>query len=179
MYLIVLNLACFLYFIIKDYKVLIKEIDKIKLDILTNKRKSINNIGTNNIHGEQKGKMRVNTNDIKSNLKGLNNKDFKKDGRYLTITSKPKFILPPIYKGYFNYNKFYRRNIIPYVKGKSSSNSNNYFLTNKVSIQNNLLCKLNYFLMIPQCIKFMLIKAHLILFINFHKLFILQLFLLF
>ena len=142
--LIVLNLACFLYFIIKDYKALIKEIDKIKLDILTNKKKSINNNETNNIQGKQKGKIRLNTNDIKSNLKKLNNKDFKKDGRYLTITSKPIFILPPIYKGYFNYNKFYRRNLIPYVKEKSSNNSNNYFLINKVSIQNNLLGKLNY-----------------------------------
>ena len=141
---IVLNLACFLYFIIKDYKTLIKEIDKIKLDLLTSKTKSINNVETKNINRNEKSIIKLNTNNKKPNLKNLNNKNYKKDGRYLTVIWKPKIILPPVYKGIFLGNKFYKRNLHlkekSLIKGKNSSN--NYFLnTNNPNI---LLSKLNY-----------------------------------
>ena len=53
--LIVLNIICLLYFIIKDYNVLIKEINKINFYFLNNnKRHKINNIEINNIHSNKK-----------------------------------------------------------------------------------------------------------------------------
>ena len=150
--LIALDLACLLYFIIRDYKNLIKEIDNIKFYLLNNKRKNFNNNETNNINKNKKRK------------KKFNYKNYKVNGRYLTIVWKSNYIIPPIFrdnignnlfnkKFYQKYNKFKEKSIIDSKNNSSSINkSYNLFLhNNEIKLNKkynnkkaNSLIKLNY-----------------------------------
>ena len=131
--LIILDLILLLYFIINDYKELIKEINKIKLYFLYNKINKINNIDTNKIHKNKKLKMKLNTNIKKSNIKKLNVINKPSNSRKLNYKMKP-FINPKNNKSNSNgsYKPFYINNTISHYK--------KYFS----NIKKNHLFKLNY-----------------------------------
>ena len=88
--LIILDLFCILYFVIKDYKTLIKEIKKIKYYFLNKNKTKINNIETNHIKKNIKQKMKKSglTNNIKDkklSKKILDNKRLKNNGKQLEL----------------------------------------------------------------------------------------------
>ena len=138
--LIVLNFACIIYFIIKDYKIFIKDIYRITLHFLINARKKINNLETKNNYRNKQLRMRVNEANKDS---AINNKDFKINGRYLTMVKAQDYILPPIFD-----ENFTKRNLIIKDnlnnKGKHNSSINKGYNPFLIKIRNKILRQLNY-----------------------------------
>ena len=149
--LILLNLVCLLCFIIKDYKLVIKEIYKIKSYILNKKKNKSNNIITNNFRRNRR--LKSNTNNIRSNLRKRINNNFKNK----TIMMKPKIKLSAKTKRIMpQKNNYFKKKSI--IKGKNLISNNNksynFFLINNrtrtnqkkgfKNIKKILLIKLNY-----------------------------------
>ena len=138
--LIVLNFACIIYFIIKDYKIFIKDIYRITLHFLINARKKINNLEIKNNYRNKQLRMRVNETNKDS---AINNKDFKINGRYLTMVRAQDYILPPIFD-----ENFTKRNLIIKdnlnCKGKHNSSINKSYNPFLIKIRNKILSQLNY-----------------------------------
>ena len=130
-FLILLDLLLLLYFITKDYKVLIKEIYKIKFFLLNNKINKINNIETNNIHRNKKIKKKLNTN-IKKSYKKLNINN--KQSNLRKLNNKIKSIIKEK-----NYKRSYKSNN-PFNITNTIKLNKKYYLY----IKNNPLFKLNY-----------------------------------
>ena len=151
--LIISNLSCLIYFIIRDFKILIKEIDNIKSYFLKRKRKKLKSIETNNIHGNKKSRIR-----------NINNKKYKKNAIHIAKKKKSKNIIPSIYKNKDKYkmnNKNMKKNNFKEFSNDKGGKYNSYrnksynlFLTintNKLNknyiinkSQKNKLLKLNY-----------------------------------
>ena len=99
--LIILDLFCILYFVIKDYTTLIKEIKKISYYFLNKNKTKINNIETNHIKKNIKQKMKKSglTNNIKDkklSKKILDNKRLKNNGKQLELLLNKETITPQL-----------------------------------------------------------------------------------
>ena len=129
-FLILLDLLLLLYFITKDYKVLIKEIYKIKFFYLNNNINKINNIETNNINRNKKIKKKLNTN-IKKSYKKLNINN--KQSNLRKLNNKIKSIIKEK-----NYKRSYKSNN-PFNITNTIKLNKKYYLY----IKNNPFFKLN------------------------------------
>ena len=135
---ILLNLVCLLYFIIKDYKMVIKELNKIKSYILNKKKNKSNNIITNNFRRNRR--LKSNINNIRPNLRKRINNNFKNK----TIMMRPKIKFPPKTKKIISRKNNYLKQK-SFIKGKNlisnnNSKSYNFFLINNRTKSNKKKC---------------------------------------
>ena len=135
---ILLNLVCLLFFIIKDYKMVIKELNKIKSYILNKKKNKSNNIITNNFRRNRR--LKSNINNIRPNLRKRINNNFKNK----TIMMRPKIKRPPKTKKIISRKNNYLKQK-SFIKGKNlisnnNSKSYNFFLINNRTKSNKKKC---------------------------------------